>query len=142
MSAQPAGPDWSDDWGADVAPATSAATANTPTATPDREANLIAAGSYRGSRVTGGAPGVTYGYVTTWQLTAAIGAAIIAVAPQRFVPAEFRSGTLPNMPDVQVVGGGQVLLAVLVDRDGRVGIIDVVRSTPPFTKLMTAAVRS
>ncbi len=54
--------------------------------------------------------------------------------------ARLRGGSLPGMP-VQAVSAGEVLLSVNVSDAGAVGPIDVLRSTPPFTDAVLAAVR-
>ncbi len=64
------------------------------------------------------------------------------LAPQQQVkPARYRSGSLPAQPP-QVTSGGQVLLEVKVDKEGRVIQAVTLRTTPPFTDLMRDAVRS
>jgi TonB family protein len=58
-----------------------------------------------------------------------------------FVPARYVSGNLP-VPPVLAVSGGQVFLEVLVAADGHVESVRTLRTTPPFTDAVTAAVRS
>jgi TonB family protein len=50
------------------------------------------------------------------------------------------SGDVPYVP-VQAIAAGEVLLSVTVSDTGAVGAIDVLRSTPPFTEAVVAAVR-
>jgi TonB family protein len=60
-------------------------------------------------------------------------------AAEPHVPAQYRSGALPQIP-ILAVGGGEVLLEVSVSRDGVLTGIKVLRATPPFTNALTAAV--
>jgi TonB family protein len=72
---------------------------------------------------------------------AALVAAARAVSGQADpVAARLQSGGLPIVP-VQAVAAGEVLLSVTVSPAGSVGAIDVVRTTPPFTDAVIAAVR-
>jgi TonB family protein len=57
-----------------------------------------------------------------------------------FVPASYRSGSLPTQPP-QVAGGGDVLLEVKVGLDGKVIQASTLRDTPPFTELLVEAIR-
>src|SRR3989304_6278926 len=66
--------------------------------------------------------------------------ASLQVVPPTFVPAPYRSGSLPVQPP-QVVAGGQVLLEVKVGNDGKVLQAVSLRSTPPFTELLLEGVR-
>src|SRR5215510_10860499 len=61
-------------------------------------------------------------------------------AQESFVPAQLQSGSAPALP-VLAVGGGQVLLELTVDPDGRVSDVKPLRTTPPFTEMMMEAVR-
>ena len=70
----------------------------------------------------------------------ACAAAIVVAAPEGRVPARYRSGPLPQIP-LHAVGGGEVILEVSVTRGGVVSEITAARSSPPFTDVMTAAVR-
>ncbi len=70
----------------------------------------------------------------------ACAAAIVVAAPEGRVPARYRSGPLPQIP-LHAVGGGEVILEVSVTRGGIVSEITAARSSPPFTDVMTAAVR-
>jgi len=63
-----------------------------------------------------------------------------ARATAEFVPAQYRAGSLPPIP-IAAVSGGEVVLDVHVDAAGRVADINVLRSTPPFTDLVVAAVK-
>jgi TonB family protein len=76
-------------------------------------------------------------------------AAVLAVALHDTVPAaaqpgsapvRFVSGTLPAAQPL-AVSGGEVVLDVLVADDGRVDSIRTLRTTPPFTDAVIAAVR-
>jgi TonB family protein len=61
-------------------------------------------------------------------------------APDQFVPASYVSGEVPA-PPVLAVSGGEVFLELLVTRDGSVDSIRTLRTTPPFTEAVIAAVR-
>jgi TonB family protein len=56
-------------------------------------------------------------------------------------PAQFLDGDLPPLP-VVMLAGGQVFLELVIDLDGRVAGIKVLRASPPLTSLVTTAVRS
>jgi TonB family protein len=63
------------------------------------------------------------------------------LAPQdAHSPARYRAGAVPAVP-AMAVGGGQVILELAVNRDGQVGAISSLRTTPPFTDLVIGAVR-
>jgi TonB family protein len=66
--------------------------------------------------------------------------AVAVSAQETFSPAQLQTGTVPSLPAL-AVGGGQVLLEVSVDTDGRVSDIRPLRTTPPFTEMLTEAVR-
>jgi TonB family protein len=72
-------------------------------------------------------------------LAATVVAATVS-AQDGFSPARYRGGSLPALP-VLVVGGGQVLLELNVDRDGRVTATKALRTTPPFADAMAQAAR-
>jgi TonB family protein len=61
-------------------------------------------------------------------------------APDRFVPASYATGALPATPAL-AVSGGEVFLEVIVANDGHVESIRTLRTTPPFTDAVIAAVR-
>jgi TonB family protein len=63
-----------------------------------------------------------------------------SAAPDRFVPASYVSGALPAAPAL-AVSGGEVFLELLVSREGGVDSIRTLRTTPPFTEAVIAAVR-
>jgi TonB family protein len=63
-----------------------------------------------------------------------------SMAQDSFVPARYQAGTIPPLPAL-AVGGGQVLLELAINRDGRVAAITPLRTTPPFTQFMADAVR-
>ncbi len=62
------------------------------------------------------------------------------LAQDSFIPARYQAGTVPPLPAL-AVGGGQVLLELAIDREGRVAAITPLRTTPPFTQLVADAVR-
>jgi TonB family protein len=57
------------------------------------------------------------------------------------LPARLQHGELPIVP-VQAVAAGEVLLSLNISSAGSVGAVDVLRTTPPFTDAVVAAVRS
>ena len=59
-----------------------------------------------------------------------------------YVPARLIEGAPPESPGRMIVGGGEVLLEVGVEKNGRVGRIDRLRVTPPYTDLVITAVES
>jgi protein TonB len=65
-----------------------------------------------------------------------------AVAGQGFEPARLASGSVPDRPPVEAVGGGEVLLELAVGDDGAVTRVVTLRDTPPFTDLLRAVVAS
>jgi TonB family protein len=70
--------------------------------------------------------------------SAAISVAALQPSP---TPAQYRSGPLPPIP-THAVGGGEVLLEVRVTHSGSVNGVTVLRTTPPFTDLLTTAVQA
>jgi len=64
-----------------------------------------------------------------------------AFAQADIQPARFIDGSIPQMPPL-AAGGGDVMLSVAVSASGSVGAVDVLRSTPPFTDVVTTAVRT
>jgi TonB family protein len=62
-------------------------------------------------------------------------------AQESFAPAQYQSGSVPSLP-VMAVGGGQVMLEVTVGSDGRVTDVKPLRTTPPFTEMLTESVRT
>jgi TonB family protein len=73
-------------------------------------------------------------------IAAAVAAARVVAGQADPLAARLQNGGVPIVP-VQTVGAGQVLLSVNVSERGAVGAIDVLRSTPPFTTAVVAAVR-
>jgi TonB family protein len=66
--------------------------------------------------------------------------AIVAwLAP--FEPAQMRIGAAPEIP-INAVAGGEVLVELSVDRNGRVVAVTPLRTTPPFTDAVVTAVRN
>jgi TonB family protein len=61
-------------------------------------------------------------------------------AQQSFTPAQYQTGEVPALP-AMAVGGGQVFLEATVASDGRVADIKPLRTTAPFTEMLTEAVR-
>jgi TonB family protein len=76
------------------------------------------------------------------RLAACIAIAFILFGSQdaSYTPARLRSGKIPPIP-ATAVGGGEVLLDLDVSAEGAVTRATPLRSTPPFTELLSAAVR-
>jgi TonB family protein len=64
------------------------------------------------------------------------------VQPEPYVPAALLLGQPPDLPAISVSGGGEVVLELAVSAAGVPTAITVLRSTPPFTDLLTSAVRT
>lgn len=75
---------------------------------------------------------------STLFVACALGA--VLSAQEAFSPARYRDGMLPALP-LTAVGGGEVFLELSVDAAGRVTDVIPLRTTPPFTDLVVAAVR-
>jgi hypothetical protein len=73
-------------------------------------------------------------------IAAAVATATVLAGQADPLAARLQTG-LPIVP-VQAVSAGQVLLSLNVSDRGAVGAIDVLRSTPPFTTAVVAAVRA
>ena len=67
--------------------------------------------------------------------------AVSLSAQEPFSPAQLQTGAAPALP-VMAVGGGQVLLELSIGADGRVSDVKPLRTTPPFTDLLTESVRA
>lgn len=69
------------------------------------------------------------------------GALVATLSAQgAFTPARYLVGTVPSYPDLPI-GGGQVFVELGVGADGRVTDVTTLRTMPPFTTLVTAALR-
>src|SRR5713101_6573288 len=66
-------------------------------------------------------------------------ALVATAAPEPFVPAQYLTGPLPQIP-IQSVSGGEVFLELTVSDAGSVSGVKVLRTTPPYTDVVTAAV--
>ena len=78
----------------------------------------------------------------TWAACAlALACATVSFAQQRFVPARLLGGDTPPLSSL-AVDGGEVVVEASVDRAGSVSRLTLLRTTPPFGDLVTAAVRS
>jgi hypothetical protein len=64
-----------------------------------------------------------------------------AVAQLEPTAARLHAGAMVPLAPPLLIGGGEVVLDVTVDTDGSAKRIDLVRSTPSYTELMTGAVR-
>ncbi len=64
--------------------------------------------------------------------------AATVLAQADFAPPALLSGSVPGQP-AQALGGGEVLVELTVTNRGAVGAMAVIRSTPPFTALVTEA---
>jgi TonB family protein len=73
-------------------------------------------------------------------IAAAVVAAKVVAGQADPLPARLQSGGLPIVP-VQAVSAGEVLLSLNLSDAGVVGAVDVLRTTPPFTAAVVAAVR-
>lgn len=60
---------------------------------------------------------------------------------QLFTPAKFRGGASPSIPAL-AVGGGEVVLELDLNEQGRVRGVTTIRDTPPFTSALSTAVRT
>ena len=69
----------------------------------------------------------------------AVALVLVAQQEQAFTPARLRDGRVPPI-SVTAVGGGEVRLELDVSTEGQVTRVTPLRTTPPFTDLMTAAV--
>jgi TonB family protein len=65
---------------------------------------------------------------------------LVTQREQAYTPARLRDGRVPPI-SVNAVGGGEVRLELNVSTEGLVTRVTPLRTTPPFTDLMTAAVR-
>ena len=65
----------------------------------------------------------------------------VAALQSSTTPAQYRSGPLPTIP-THAVGGGEVVLEVRVTRSGSVNGVTVLRTTAPFTDLLSTAVQA
>jgi TonB family protein len=67
----------------------------------------------------------------------------LVVAAQGLLPtaARLRAGASAPLAPPLVIGGGEVVLDVTVASDGGVTKVEPVRTTPPYTELLTGAVR-
>jgi TonB family protein len=74
-------------------------------------------------------------------IAAAVATATVLAGQADPLAARLQNGGLPIVP-VQAVSAGEVLLSLNVSDRGAVGAIDVLRSTPPFTTAVVAAVRA
>jgi len=67
-------------------------------------------------------------------------AALAIGAPDQAMPARYLSGGVPDVP-VQATGAGQVFIELAVSDAGAVVGVKPLRSTPPFTEAVAAAVQ-
>src|SRR4029453_836471 len=65
---------------------------------------------------------------------------LVTEREEAYSPARLRDGKVPPIP-VNAVGGGEVRLELDVSTDGIVTRVTPLRTTPPFTELVTTAVR-
>jgi TonB family protein len=63
-----------------------------------------------------------------------------APPPDELVPARLVTGGVPPLP-VLMVSGGEVVVELIVDVDGRVAAVRPLRATPPFTSLVSDTVK-
>src|SRR5688572_15687832 len=76
------------------------------------------------------------------KLLPVVACVLAALVPQEppYSPAQLRQGKLPPIP-IDAVGGGEVLVELDVTEGGSVTRVKPLRTTPPFTDLVVAAVR-
>jgi len=60
-------------------------------------------------------------------------------AQEGYTPARLRGGGVPGLAQL-AVGGGQVIVELTVDRDGKVTAVTPIRATPPFDDMIAAEV--
>src|SRR5215213_8969456 len=72
----------------------------------------------------------------------ALAAALSAQGLQerRFVPPRITAAALPQLPSINVVGGGEVLIEAVIDRRGLMTRPSILRSTAPFTQFVLDAI--
>jgi TonB family protein len=63
-----------------------------------------------------------------------------ALAQEPYTPARLLRGDLPALPPPTVVAGGQVLIEATVDQSGRPVRATILRTTPPYEGVVTAAI--
>jgi TonB family protein len=74
--------------------------------------------------------------------TLAVAAVTISVLAQADIePARFAAGSLPTVP-VMMTAGADVIASAAVSDTGKVTAVDVLRTTPPFTDAVVAAIRT
>ena len=73
-------------------------------------------------------------------LALVLSTAVGAQAPAPYSPPRIASAALPDVPPPNVIGGGEVLIEALIDRNGQVTRPVLLRSTPPFTQLVLDAI--
>ena len=73
---------------------------------------------------------------------ALMGAGIQKGTEESYRPARLADGSPPASPAITIAGGGEVLLEVSVDAQGRVSHIDRLRATPPYTDMVAEAVEN
>ena len=71
-----------------------------------------------------------------------LGAAIVGYAQaEKFIPARLLTAELATLPVTTTVGGGEVLIEAIVDRNGLLTRPIILRGTPPYTQLVFDAIR-
>jgi TonB family protein len=63
-------------------------------------------------------------------------------AEETYRPARLADGRPPASPAITIAGGGEVLLELSVDPQGRVSHVDRLRTTPPYTDMVAEAVET
>src|SRR5262245_25058070 len=64
----------------------------------------------------------------------------LQLSTQSFQPPQLQTSTIPSVPTT-AVAGGEVFLELTIDETGAVVAVAPLRTTPPFTDLITALVR-
>jgi TonB family protein len=67
---------------------------------------------------------------------------ILTAGQEAYRPARLADGHAPAAPAITIAGGGEVLLEVSVDPQGRVSHIDRLRVTAPYTDMVAEAVET
>ena len=81
------------------------------------------------------------------QIGVAVAALVLGVAAvgyaqsEKFIPARLLAAELASLPATTTVGGGEVLIEAIVDRNGVLTRPIILRGTPPYTQFVFDAIR-
>jgi TonB family protein len=70
-----------------------------------------------------------------------VAASLLLAVTAVFTPPRLIGGDPPGLPPATVVGGGEVLVEVTVDKSGAVSRATLIRNTPPYGQMVLDAVR-